>query len=207
MIQVRMVTPLARFVGSGVRVDKLAGYYMFSMERGIVQLLWGVIKRVMDIAISILVLPFSAVFSLFYYLFGVLAGHARFYKERCSGARGRMITIPRIRGASGREVGDLFKVSLFVQVLMGRMSLIGPPPRPAEGQFAATSDGAMVYRPGVTGIWRISPGSTYMESYEEELALLQNRSFARDLLILVRSVRFAFKGSYPRWFDTRGDDR
>jgi GT2 family glycosyltransferase/lipopolysaccharide/colanic/teichoic acid biosynthesis glycosyltransferase len=207
MIQVRMVTPLARFVGSGVRVDKLAGHYMFSMERGIVQFLSGIIKRIMDIAIAVLVLPFSALFSLFYYLLGGLTGRARFYSERRSGMRGRMIAIPRIRGASGREAGDLFKVALFVQVLMGRMSLIGPPPGPGEGRFAGASGGAMAYRPGVTGIWRISPGSTYMKSCEEELALLQNRSFARDLLILARSLKFAFKGSYPIWFDTGGDDR
>ncbi len=207
MIQVRMVTPLARFVGSGVRVDKLAGYYMFSMERGIAQLLWGIIKRIRDMAIAVLALPFSAFFSLFYYLLCGLTGRAKFYSERRSGVRGRMITIPRVRSASGREAGDLFKAALFVQVLIGRMSLIGPPPGPLEGQFEGASGGVMVYRPGVTGNWRISPGSTYMESCEEELALLQNRSFSRDLLILARSLRFAFKGSYPIWFDTRGDDR
>ena len=207
MIQVRRVTPLARFVGSGVRVDKLAGYYMFTMERGVVQLLWGIIKRVMDIAIAVLVLPFSALFSLFYYLLVGLAGRARFYSERRPGARGKTITIPRIRSSSGREAGDLFKAALFVQVLTGRMSLIGPPPGSVEGQFTEESSSDIVYRPGVTGIWRISPGSTYKESCEEELALFQNRSFARDLLILARSVKFAFKGSYPIWFDTRGDDR
>ncbi len=207
MIQIRMVTPLARFVGTGVRVDKLAGYYMFSMEKGVVQLLWRIIKRVMDMAVALLVLPFSAIFSLVYRLFGWLTGGTRFYNERRSGVLGRWITMPRIRSASGREAGDLFKAALFLQVLIGRMSLIGPPPGPDDGRCSVTNGGAMVYRPGITGMWRISPGKSYADSCVEELALLQNRSFAKDLLILARSLKFAFKGSYPEWFDTRGEDR
>ena len=175
-----------RFVGSGVRVDKLAGHYMLSIDRGIVQLLRRGIKRVMDMGVALLAMPFSAIFGLFYYLLGGLTGYALFYGERRPGIRGRMVTLPRIRGRSGREGGDLFKPALFGQVLMGRMSLLGPPPGPVEERSAAGNTGRIDYRPGITGIWRLSPGPSYMASCEEELALLQSSSVAGDLLILLR---------------------
>jgi GT2 family glycosyltransferase/lipopolysaccharide/colanic/teichoic acid biosynthesis glycosyltransferase len=207
MIQVRMVTPLARFVGSGVRVDKLAGYYMFSLERGSVQLLGRIFKRVMDILIAILVLPLSALCSLFGSLSGRITGGIRFYSDLRRGAGGRAISFPRARRASGREAGDLFKVRLFVLVLRGGLSMIGPPPWPLDGLSAPVGGGAGAVKPGITGIWRISPARSYMDALEEEYSLLQTSSFARDLLVLAKSIKFAINGSYPKWFDTGGDDR
>jgi GT2 family glycosyltransferase/lipopolysaccharide/colanic/teichoic acid biosynthesis glycosyltransferase len=207
MIQVRMVTPMARFVGTGVRVDKLAGYYMFSMERGAAQLIWRIAKRFMDMTVAILVLPFSAIFSLLYYVISRIVGRATFSSDPRRGTEGRIVNVPRIKTSSGGEAGDLFKAALFLHVLTGKMSLIGPPPGPMETRLAETGVDTMVYRPGITGSWRISPARSFIESHEEELAILQSRSVARDLIILARSLKFAFKGSYPEWFDARGEDR
>jgi len=205
MIQVRTVMPIARFLGSGARIEEFAGLPMFSIERGFVYLFWKGLKRMTDIILSAIILPLSLVAALILRVSGRLSGRIRFHGERRIGLGGRGLTVPRITFPSGGEGGDLFKPLLFLQVFVGRMSLVGPPPLRPSQHRGAGSAAIMDYRPGTTGAWRLSDETPVSEVIEAEFALLQNWSLRKELSILIRSLRFAFSGRYPGWFDTEGD--
>ena len=207
MIQVRAVMPVARFLGTGVRIEEFVGLPMFAVERGVVHLFWKGLKRVADIILSLVILPLSAAAALILSVPGRLTGGIRFHGERRVGLGGRELTLPRVRFPSGGEGGDLFKPRLFLLVLLGRMSFVGPPPlrssqRPRRGP-ASTID----YKPGISGRWRWSGEERITEVIESEFASLQNWSLKQELSIMIRSLRFAFSGGYPVWFDTEGDER
>jgi len=205
MIQIRTVMPIARFLGSGARIEEFVGLPMFSIERGVVHLFWKGLKRTTDTILSAVILPFSLVAALFCFVCGKLTGRIRFHVERRVGLGGRELTVPRVAFSSGREGGDLFKPLLFLQVFAGRMSLVGPPPLRASQRRGVGSAEIIDYKPGITGAWRLSAEAPVSEVIEAEFASLQNRSLRRELSILIRSLRLAFSGRYPGWFDTEGD--
>lgn len=205
MIQVRTVMPIARFLGSGARIEEFVGLPMFSIERGAVHLFWKGLKRATDMILSAVILPFSLVAGLICFVCGKLTGRIRFHGERRSGPGGRELTVPRVTFSSGREGGDLFKPLLFLQVLAGRMSLVGPPPLRVSMRRGMGSAAIIDYKPGTTGAWRLSAEASVSEVIEAEFASLQNWSLRKELSILIRSLRFAFSGRYPGWFDTEGD--
>lgn len=110
---------------------------------------------------------------------------------------------PRITG-----VGVLLrKTSLdelpqLLNILAGQMSVVGPRPI-VQDEIAMYGNEAGHYlavRPGLTGAWQVSGRND--TSYEERVRLdshyVQNWSFAKDLLIVVRTVPAVFmsRGSY-----------
>jgi GT2 family glycosyltransferase len=204
MIQVRTVMPVARFFGSGVRIEEFVGLPMFSMERGIVHLFWKGLKRLADIILSAVILPLSAAAALILFVYGRLTGSIRFHGERREGLGGRELTVPRIILPSGGEGGDLFKPLLFLQVLVGRMSIVGPPPLRASQRPRKGPASIIDYKPGISGRWRSSDEAPVSEVIESEFASLQNWSLRKEFSIMIRSLRFAFSGRYPGWFDTEG---
>ena len=79
-------------------------------------------------------------------------------------------------------------------VVTGRMSLVGP--RPEMPSLAYTFDRNFVVtrcrvRPGVTGLWQISPASAGLigEAPEYDLTYLANRSLRLDVWLLARTAR------------------
>jgi GT2 family glycosyltransferase/lipopolysaccharide/colanic/teichoic acid biosynthesis glycosyltransferase/preprotein translocase subunit Sss1 len=207
MIQVRIITPLARFLGTRSRIDEYAGFSLFSIEQGVVHLFWKGLKRALDVCVAVLVLPISVVAAALCYLYGKITGRVRFYNERRCGAAGRTIDLVRVVDRSGRDVGDLFKIGLFLKVIIGEMSLVGPPslPESACREGGVAGPGSSVYRPGITGAWRLLPDKPFAVAFQDELISLQNRSFIREFSILIRSLKFAFTGTYPPWFDQKGN--
>ena len=205
MIQVRTVVPIARFLGSGTRIEEFVGLPMFSIERGAVHLFWRGLKRTIDIILSVAILPFSLAAAPILFVCGKTRGKVRFYRERRSGAGGRELNLQRILFSSGREGGDLFKPLLLFQVFVGRMSFVGPPQLLPSQRLGIGSAGRIDYKPGITGEWRLSSEPPVTEIIEAEFALLQNWSMRKELSILIRSLRFTFSGRYPVWFDTEGD--
>jgi len=204
MIQVRAVMPIARFIGSGARFEEFAGLPMFSIERGVLHLFLRGLKRAADVVLSAVILPLSAAGALVLFIIGRATGRIRFHGERRLGKGGRAVTLPRIALSSGREGGDLFKPLLFLQVFTGRMTLVGPPPLSGSQRPAAGISAKVDYRPGVSGAWRFEPEGPVAEVMEAEFASLQTWSVRKELSIMIRSLRFAFSGGYPVWFDTEG---
>jgi hypothetical protein len=203
MIQITMISPLARFLGSGARVEELAGIPVFSMERR--PFLWfeRALKRAFDFATGLAVLPFAAIASGLYRIYGTLGHRVRFFTETRRGRGGEAIRWPRVVRASGREGGDLVKPRLWLHLAAGRVSLVGPPAlaeTPGPGPAAALDAAS----PGITGRWRIARRGSAREAIEEEALAQSSSSSGRDLMILFASIGCIWSGSYPAWFHRRG---
>ncbi len=206
MIQVRVVSPLARFLGKGVRVEELAGIQMFSIERGALFLARRAFKRTGDILASLVLLPFVSFFSALYYTYGKFTGRVRFFSEVRRGAGAREIRWPRVVGVSGREAGDIFKVELCLHVLLGRLSLVGPLPALLSWSTDELAGDLCDFKPGVTGRWRVMSYGGWPAAMEDGVLELQSWSLTREIVILAQSLKAMLFGIYPKWyFENRRD--
>ncbi|MBP1326217.1 exopolysaccharide biosynthesis polyprenyl glycosylphosphotransferase [Leucobacter exalbidus] len=90
----------------------------------------------------------------------------------------------------------------FVNVLLGKMSLVGPrPPLPSEvQQYDAWVHRRLLVKPGITGPWQVSGRSdlSWDESIRLDMYYVENWSLVDDFLILMRTVRtvVAPQGAY-----------
>ena len=87
----------------------------------------------------------------------------------------------------------------LLNVLTGRMSLVGPrPPLPAE--VAAYADDArrrLAVKPGMTGLWQVSGRSDlpWEEAVRLDLRYVENWSMSLDLVILLRTMTAVIRSS------------
>ncbi len=204
VIQIRMISPLARLLGRGVRVEDFAGLAVFSLERRILFGFERGIKRLFDCAAGAIALPFVECAFLAFRFYGRMSGTVTFFSEERSGRKGRAFAWPRALRASGREAGDFVKPALCLALIGGRLSLVGPPPLygEQENEFA----GALArVRPGITGRWRLSRRGSRRLALEEETLGLESWSLERDIMIFMESIGMLCSGTYPRWFFSKGD--
>ena len=97
---------------------------------------------------------------------------------------------------------SLDELPQLINVIRGEMSLVGPRPI-VEAEVEKYGDAAVAYfavRPGLTGAWQISGRSdtTYAERVRLDRQYVESRSFAGDIVIIMRTVPAVFlvKGSY-----------
>jgi GT2 family glycosyltransferase len=204
VIQIRMISPLARFLGQRVRVEDLAGLAVFTLERRILFGFERGIKRLSDCAAGAIALPFVECAFLAYRLYGRMAGTVAFFGEERSGRRGRALAWPRVLRASGREAGDFVKPALCLALIGGKLSLVGPPSL-YEGQADEFADALARVRPGLTGRWRLSRRGSRREALEEEALGIESWSLERDIMIFMESIGTLCSGAYPKWFFSKGD--
>jgi GT2 family glycosyltransferase/lipopolysaccharide/colanic/teichoic acid biosynthesis glycosyltransferase len=207
MIKVRVVTPLARYFGGDVRIDELAGIHMLSIERGALFVVKRILRRAIDLVVSLILIPISALFSLLHYVYGRTSKRVRFFSETRRTVGGKTIRWRRAVDLSGREAGDLFKVSLFVQLFLGRLSLVGPPALHPRLSLDEVGSGAVGLRSGITGMWRFGGHESWQQAVENEIIDLQDWSLTKELMILARSVSFMVSGRCPEWFYSHGRDQ
>jgi lipopolysaccharide/colanic/teichoic acid biosynthesis glycosyltransferase len=200
MIQVRVISPLARFLGTGVRVEELAGFHTFAIERGFFSIAWCGLKRLVDIAVALVLIPFVVLFSLLHFVFGKITRSITFFSEARIGADGATLRWPRAVTASGHESADFLKAGLWFNLLIGRLSLIGPPPVLAERPMTREERELYRFRPGITGNWRVSHSEDWKNAAEDEILQMQNCSPTREIIILARSAVLMLRGRYPAWF-------
>ena len=96
-----------------------------------------------------------------------------------------------LRSSSLDELPQLWNV------LCGDMSMVGPRPITLE-ELAEYGDNAREYlsvRPGITGAWQVSGRSqcTYAERVALDVDYVRNLSFARDMVILLRTVNVVLR--------------
>ncbi len=204
VIQIRMISPLARFLGQGARVEDLAGLAAFSLDRRILFVFERGLKRLVDIAAGAIALPFVECAFLAYRMYGRITGAATFFVEGRMGKGGRAVAWPRVLRSSGREAGDFVKPELCLALIGGGLSLVGPPAL-AEGRADGFEDALGRARPGITGRWRLSRGASMREALEEEALGLESWSLERDVMIFMESIGKLCSGTYPRWFFSKGD--
>ncbi len=204
VIQIRMISPLARLLGPGARVEDFAGIAAFSLDRRILLIFERVCKRLIDIAAGAIALPFVFCVFLAYRWYGRMTGAAAFSVEARRGRGGRAVAWPRVVRPSGREAGDFVKPALCIALIGGGLSLVGPPLL-AEGRAGEYVGVLDRMRPGITGRWRLSRRGSAREALEEEALGLESWSLGRDFMIFMESIGTMCSGTYPRWFFSKGD--
>ncbi len=194
---IRIASPAARFLGGGVRVEKIGRFHMFSVERGAQYHLVRIAMRLSDVAAGMAMLPLSALAAAVYGVYGRSTGRVSFFREKRIGRGGAMISWPRVVRNGDCESSDLFKPGLYALLISGKLGIVGPPAAPPELTGAG---GKAIPRPGLTGLWRITPTNGMEAAVEDEIVDSRGRSFTGYLEIVIRSCRKFLSGEYPEWF-------
>jgi lipopolysaccharide/colanic/teichoic acid biosynthesis glycosyltransferase len=87
---------------------------------------------------------------------------------------------------------SLDELPQLLNVLKGEMSLVGPRPAlPWEAElFRSPYDQRFTVMPGITGLWQVSGRNrlTFKQALELDVQYARRRSFAFDLLILLKTI-------------------
>jgi len=197
-IQIKVISELAAFIGKNARVDETDGLYFFSIEPGFTLRIERLIKRVFDIVIALLLLPFIMVASVFRGVTISLSKGKSVEWERRVGFRGKAIRWLKIRKSDGGIESPLNEW-ILLYIVSGRMSFVGPPPLYQEvyrrNVFIYDS-----FRPGITGLWRKGSGVSVDEALSQEAVYLRNWSLSNDLLIFLGCLPILISATYPDWF-------
>ncbi|MGW8396742.1 sugar transferase [Streptomyces lydicus] len=93
---------------------------------------------------------------------------------------------------------SLDELPQLFNVLAGHMSLVGPrPPLPEEVErYDGTELRRLTVKPGLTGLWQVSGRSdlSWDETVALDLSYVDNWSYARDIDVLVRTLRAVVDG-------------
>jgi lipopolysaccharide/colanic/teichoic acid biosynthesis glycosyltransferase len=118
-------------------------------------------------------------------------------KYECSPTSGRDIRLTR----SGRIIRrlSLDEIPQLINVLKGDMSLVGPRPEMpfiVEG-YGALEHERLAVKPGVTGLWQISPARAFPihENLQYDLYYVRHGNLFLDCAILVRTVAAVIRGA------------
>ena len=94
---------------------------------------------------------------------------------------------------------SLDELPQLVNVLTGRMSLVGPrPPLPSEvEQYRQDAHRRFKVKPGMTGLWQISGRSnlSWEDSVRLDLRYVENWSLSSDLVIMLRTISAVLRSS------------
>ena len=197
-IRINIISPAARVTGSDVRSEHVGGVYMFAVERGASFLLTRGLQRLIDLAVGLIMFPMSILCWLPVAVLGRIGGGVRMFTERRSGPGGDF-RWPRAVLRSGREASDIVKPLFCLQLVAGRLSLIGPPAPPADSRGDRPVD-----RPGMSGRWRVESAIDPGKAAEDEILMLNNQTFTGRILLMARSVIPCLAGRYPEWFHSKG---
>jgi lipopolysaccharide/colanic/teichoic acid biosynthesis glycosyltransferase len=86
----------------------------------------------------------------------------------------------------------------LVNVLKGDMSLVGPRPEMPfiVARYHSAHRERLVARPGITGLWQISPARAFPihENLQYDLHYLRNQNLFLDCAIILRTITAVFRG-------------
>jgi lipopolysaccharide/colanic/teichoic acid biosynthesis glycosyltransferase len=89
----------------------------------------------------------------------------------------------------------------LLDVLRGRMSLVGPRPLPVESDAFSERDAERhLVRPGMTGLWQVSGGSSlrYREMIDLDLAYVHSWTPWLDVQVLLSTVGVLLRATFDR---------
>jgi len=215
----------------GLNMQELGGLPLFTLCETPFFGPFGIVKRMEDVVLSILILaviwPLMLVIALGVKIFS--PGGPVFFKQHRYGLNGEQIRIYKFRTMTVREDGDqvvqakrgdmrvtrfgafLRRTSLdelpqFINVVQGRMSIVGPRPHPINlnEQYRRLIKGYMwrhKVRPGITGLAQVNGwrGETdVLEKMEKRVAYdleyIRRWSILLDMKIIMMTVLAIFTG-------------
>jgi len=205
-----------------ISMSNLDGIPLISMRNPKINPVYAVIKRVLDIVISLISL---IVLSPFILLISVIIkkdspGPVLFHQERC-GKNGKKFEFYKFRTMwsdskpydwtpTNLEDKRITKFGKFLRrtsldelpqlwnVLKGEMSLVGP--RPEMPFIVETYNeiqrDRLAVKPGITGLWQVSAdrGRQIHDNIEYDLYYIENCGLLLDFVIIIRTLYFAVRG-------------
>jgi lipopolysaccharide/colanic/teichoic acid biosynthesis glycosyltransferase len=119
---------------------------------------------------------------------------ARYENSPRSAVDARLTRVGRwIRRLSFDEMPQL------VNVLKGEMSLVGPRPEMPfiVARYHQVERERLIARPGITGLWQISPARAFPihENLHYDLHYIRNQNFVLDCMIILRTITAVIHGA------------
>ncbi len=220
-VDVAFVPQLGSVRADQLEVHDIGAVPLLRPSRSHARLLYRIAKRVLDVAIGLVLMVLVApVWLLAALAIWLESGGPILFRQWRVGRHGRRFVMYKFRtlrqnadpytpstsvrddratrvGAILRATG-LDEIPQLLNVLRGDMSLVGPRP---EMPFLAAEYGKLELlrldvKPGITGVWQLSPdreGAAIHENLEYDLYYLRNRGLLLDLLLLVETGFFTLE--------------
>jgi lipopolysaccharide/colanic/teichoic acid biosynthesis glycosyltransferase len=190
-----------------------------------------ILKRALDLsASSVLLIVLSPVFAIVALLIRCSAGSPVLFRQQRPGRHGEMFTMYKFRTMRAPLPGEnpwmtddvrttrlgrlLQRTSLdelpqLVNVVSGRMSLVGPRPLLREylDKYSPHHARRHEVRPGITGLAQVNGRKSvaYSEKLDLDVRYVDEWSFRLDLRILFQTVSALFKHAETRGFEEFDD--
>ncbi|HVR28464.1 MAG TPA: sugar transferase [Thermoanaerobaculia bacterium] len=223
-VEVRMVPDVLEYTALKASLEDLDGTPLINLSRTPLEGWNSFAKRVIDVALSTLLLilcaPFLAMVAIA--IWWEDRGPA-FYRQERMGIDGKSFHLWKLRSMrhdAEASTGPIWairddprrtRIGRFLRrtsldelpqlwnVLVGEMSLVGPrPPLPYEVElYDERQRRRLTVKPGLTGLWQVSGRNriSYRDMCELDLEYIRRWSHALDALILLRTLPVVFLNS------------
>lgn len=192
VLDITVLTDYSGLVIHQAAVTNLAGRPVIAYRRDTRYVLDRFAKRLLDIVLGMIFVVVSLPFSVLYFLYAFIRREKPFSGEKRLGSGGKPFVLPVARAGSSNGPSDIVNLPLFWIVIIGKMSMVGPYPLPADqaGLLDTMAKFRFDVRPGVTGYWRIggSDRVTLEDLLAQDANYTRNWSLVQDLKILVMSL-------------------
>ncbi|MCP4548892.1 MAG: glycosyltransferase [bacterium] len=111
------------------------------------------------------------------------------------GRGGNVVQLPLVMNDRNRILSDLCNPWLYLAVLTGHLSLVGPAPRLRPDMRDMDMEDILAMRPGLTGYWRREGEGK--EAGGMDLLYLRNWSLGLDAQIWLATLGAQMRGRYP----------
>lgn len=205
-----------------VDYQDIDGVLLASFERSSRSIAYEILKRLCDVAGSLVLLVLGApIFLLVALLIKIDSPGPVWFKQERVGHNGQIFRMVKFRtmtmqaspydyspraSADPRitRVGRLLRrtsldeLPQLLNILQGKMSLVGPRPEMPfiVEQYSERHRQRLRVKPGLTGLWQLSGDRAFLihENVEYDLYYIQHRNFYMDLAILLHTSIFAMRG-------------
>ncbi|MBN2171146.1 MAG: glycosyltransferase [Candidatus Krumholzibacteriota bacterium] len=152
-VDLRVLSDLGGLVSRGASVEDFLGLPGVAYRMAGLWPLQRFFKRLTDLTCALPALALTLLPGLVHGVACRLRGQRSLRRLRAAGKGGQPVTLP-VAVHGERSVSDLLAPRLYLAVLRGRLSLVGPLPRPPAEAAAPELRDLLVLRPGLTGYWR-----------------------------------------------------
>jgi len=189
-VELRVLGELAGVLGGGARVEDFLDRPGWSFRMGGGYGLQRAFKRASDLLAGAMLLLISLPFGTVHLLLSRASGRRPWARKAYIGRDGREHQLPLARSGE-RVLSDLLNPGQYWQVILGRLSLVGPEPK------AAWDGDRPSMRPGLTGHWRLDDGD---EHARRDRLYEHTWNPGGDLRIWSSSLPRQLRGEYPEIF-------